>query len=140
MSKPATIIKRWHEESRLVMAAGQQQAPGAQLADTYTVQNYGEFTAHYASLGVEIYAPDSSQSVALAPASTTDNEIAPGDTVAVSIDVTSFGSAPGDYELVAGFNSVGLDGTGAETSGTWCEILYPRRALTTRRDQAGNTF
>jgi hypothetical protein len=110
--------------NQIVMVAQQQQAIGDVLVDTYSVQNYGEFPAHYASLGIEIFAPDGSQSLAQGPAAT-DNQIAPGDTVAVTINVASFGSVPGNYELIAGFNSVGLDINDNAGPGAWNQILYP---------------
>jgi hypothetical protein len=96
------------------------------------VRNYGEFPAHYASSGIEIFAPDDSQSFAQAPAPApaSDNQIAPGGTVGVTINVASFGSVPGNYELIAGFNSVGLDICDPNKDvkavpGAWNEILYP---------------
>jgi hypothetical protein len=67
--------------NQILMVAQQQQAMGDLLVDTYSVQNYGEFPAHYASLGIEIDAPDGSQSFAQAPAAATDNQLAPGDTI-----------------------------------------------------------
>ncbi len=104
--------------NQILMVAQQQQPIGNLLVDTYSVQNYGEFPAHYASLGIEIDAPDGSQSFAQAPAAATDNRLAPGDTIGVTINVASFGSAPGNYILIAGFNSVGINGS-------WFRILYP---------------
>ena len=112
------------------MVAQQQQAMGDALIDAFSVQNYGEFPAHYASLGVEIFAPDGSQSFAQAPAAASDNQIAPGDTVEVTINVPSFGSVPGNYELIAGFNSVGLDIENNAVPGAWNQILYPPASLT----------
>jgi hypothetical protein len=106
--------------NQIVMVAQQEQAMGDLLVDTYSVQNYGEFPAHYSSLGIEIDAPDGSQSFAPPPAPPTDNELAPGDTIGVTINVASFGSAPGNYALIAGFNSVRINGPGA-----WFRILYP---------------
>ena len=110
--------------NQILMVAQQQQAMGDLLVDTYSVQNYGEFPAHYASLGIEIDAPDGSQSFAQAPAAATDNRLASGDTVGVTINVANFGSAPGNYTLIAGFNSVGLNGPGA-----WFRILYPPASI-----------
>ena len=107
------------------MVSQQQQTIGGQLVDAYSVQNYGEFPAHYASLGIEIFKPDGSQSFAQAPAPASDNQIAPGTTVGVTIDVASFGSEPGNYELIAGFNSVGLDIKNKPVAGAWNPILYP---------------
>jgi hypothetical protein len=115
--------------NQIVMMAQQQQAIGEVLVDAFSVQNYGEFPAHYASLGVEIFAPDGSQSFALAPAPASDNQIAPGDTVGVTINVANFGSVPGNYELIAGFNSVGLDITDKAVTGAWNQILYPPAIL-----------
>jgi hypothetical protein len=111
-------------QNQILMVAQQQQAMGDLLVDTFSVQNYGEFPAHYASLGIEIDAPDGSQSFAQAPAAETDNQLAPGDTIGVTINVASFGSAPGSYVLIAGFNSVGLNG-----SGEWFRILYPPASI-----------
>jgi hypothetical protein len=111
-------------ENQILMVAQQQQAMGDTLVDTYSVQNYGEFPAHYASLGVEIDAPDDSQSFAQAPAAETDNQLGPGETIGVTINIASFGSVPGNYELIAGFNSVGLNGSGA-----WFRILYPPASI-----------
>ena len=106
--------------NQILMAAQQQQTIGDLLVDTYSVQNYGEFPAHYASLGIEIDAPDDSQSFAQAPVVATDNQLAPGDTIGVTINVANFGSTAGNYILIAGFNSVGINGPGA-----WFRILYP---------------
>jgi hypothetical protein len=116
--------------NQIVMVAQQQQAIGEVLVDAYSVQNYGEFPAHYASLGVEIFAPDGAQSFAQAPAPASDNQIAPGDTVGVTINVASFGSVPGNYEVVAGFNSVGLDINNNAGPGAWNQILYPPASVT----------
>jgi len=110
--------------SQIVMMAQQQQAIGNALVDTYSVQNYGEFPAHYSSLGIEIFAPDGSQHFAQGPAAT-DNRLAPGYTVGVTINVANLGSEPGIYELIAGFNSVGLDIQENPGPGTWNQILYP---------------
>jgi len=111
--------------NQILMVAQQQQAMGDLLVDTYSVQNYGEFPAHYASLGIEIDAPDGSQSFAQAPAAATDNRLASGDTVGVTINVANFGSAPGNYTLIAGFNSVEINDPGA-----WFRILYPPASVT----------
>jgi hypothetical protein len=107
--------------NQILMVAQQQQAMGDLLVDTYSVQNYGEFPAHYASLAIEIDAPDGSPSFAPPPPPPpTDIQLAPGDTIGVTINVASFGSALGNYALIAGYNSVGINGPGA-----WFRILYP---------------
>ena len=112
-------------QNQILMVAQQQQAMGDLLVDTFSVQNYGEFPAHYASLGIEIDAPDDSTSFAPPPPPPpTDNQLAPGETIGVTINVASFGSASGDYTLIAGFNSVGLNGPGA-----WFRILYPPASI-----------
>lgn len=121
-SRPGSVAAGLNQ---IVMVAQQQQAIGDVLVDTYSVQNYGEFPAHYASLGIEIFAPDGSQSFARAPAPASDNQIAPGDTIGVTIDVASFGSVPGNYEFIAGFDSVGLDIDNNAVPGAWNQILYP---------------
>jgi hypothetical protein len=41
----------------IVIAARQPEPPGQHLTDGFTVQNAGEFPAHYQSLGIEIDPP-----------------------------------------------------------------------------------
>ena len=42
----------------IFIVAQQPEPPGQQLADSFTVQNFGEYPAHYQSLGIEIDPPD----------------------------------------------------------------------------------
>ncbi|MEO6800584.1 MAG: DUF5050 domain-containing protein [Rhodanobacter sp.] len=111
--------------NQILMVAQQQQAIGDALVDTYSVQNYGEFSAHYASLGIEVEAPGGSDTTALAIAAASDNQLAPGATLAVTISIANFGSTPGNYSLISGYNSVGLNGQGA-----WFRMLYPPASIT----------
>jgi hypothetical protein len=109
----------------VVMAAQQQQLAGRQLADTLTVQNFGEYLAHYQSRGIEIDAPDGA-SVYNATAAGPDNLLAPGQTLAVTIDVYKFGDVPGAYALRAGYNSVPLN---AESL-NWLTLFFPAASVT----------
>jgi hypothetical protein len=112
--------------NQILMAAQQIQRIGDTLGDNFSVQNYGEFPAHYASLGVEIEGPGASDSFALAPAFAGNNQLAPGDTALVTLKIADFGSISGLYSLIAGFNTVPA-GAGA---GGWMRILYPPASVT----------
>ncbi len=101
-----------------------KQPAATLLVDDYSVTNGGEFDAHYLSFGIEIHAPDDSQSFVQAAAPAPDNRLAPGDRMPVSITVPSFGSVPGTYTIFAGFYSVG-------GQPTWCRVLYPPASVTT---------
>jgi hypothetical protein len=109
----------------IAMAPQQQQLAGRQLADTFTVQNFGEYQAHYQSLGIEIDAPDGA-SVHNATAAEPDNLLGPGQTLAVTIDVDKFGDVPGAYALRAGYNSVPLN----DESSDWLTLFFPAASVT----------
>ncbi len=97
-----------------------------ELTDSFSVQNYGEFQAHYQSLGIEIDAPDGSASFDSSWAAQSDNLLAPGQTLAVTINVGGWGNQVGTFVLSAGYNSVPLN---AETS-NWLKPLYPPTSQT----------
>jgi len=111
----------------IVIAAQQVQPLGGTLGDSFSLQNYGEFPAHYASLGVEIEGPGTSDSLALAPAPASDNQLAPGGTVRVSLTIAGFGSTAGLYSLIAGFNTVPVT---PNLGSDWMRILYPPANVT----------
>jgi hypothetical protein len=96
--------------SPIVNAGLQSVPPGLPLADNFTVQNFGEYQAHYQSLGIEIDPPSGGASYYNASAPLADNVLAPGDTVPVTIQVNPFGDSAGWYYLKAGYNSVPLNG------------------------------
>jgi len=94
----------------LVSAALEFLPPGLRLTDSFTVQNLGEYQAHYQSLGIEIDPPSGGAGYHDAPAPQADNVLASGDTVPVTIQVIPFGDTPGRYYVKAGYNSVPLNG------------------------------
>ena len=108
----------------------QQQLVGRHLVDTFAVQNFGEFQAHYRSLGVEIDAPDGRASLYAATAAGPDNLLAPGQTMAVAIEIDKFGDTPGIYALRAGYNSV--PALTAESS-DWQTLFFPAATVTVTR-------
>jgi hypothetical protein len=108
-----------------VLTLSSQQG-GFELTDSFSVQNYGEFQAHYQSLGVEIGAPEGTASFDSATAPQSDNLLAPGDTVAARISVNGWGSVLGTFVFSAGYDSVPLN---AETS-LWLKFLYPPTSQT----------
>jgi hypothetical protein len=110
----------------IATAPQQQQLAGRQLVDTFTVQNFGEYQAHYQSLGIEIDAPDGGVSFDDAMAAEPDNLLAPGETQAVVIDIGKFGSARGVYALRAGYNSVPLNAESSE----WLTLFFPAASVT----------
>ena len=110
----------------IVVAPQPQQPAGRQLVDSFAVQNFGEYQAHYQSLGIEIDAPDGGASFYDATAAGTDNLLAPGQAVAVTIDIDKFGDVPGIYALRAGYNSVPLN---AESS-DWLTLFSLAASVT----------
>jgi hypothetical protein len=76
--------------------------------------------------GIEIDAPDGGASFYDATAAEPDNLLAPGQTLAVTIDVGKFGDGPGVYALRAGYNSVPLN---AESS-DWLTLFFPAASVT----------
>ena len=86
---------------RYVIVARQPEPPGQHLTDSFTVQNSGEFPAHYQSLGIEIDPPEGASGYYAATAAGTDNLLAPGQTMPVTIDVNPFGDASGVYTVRA---------------------------------------
>jgi hypothetical protein len=105
----------------------QQQLVRRRLVDSFMVQNFGEYRAHYQSLGIEIDAPDGSASFHNATAAEADNLLAPGQTLPVTINVANFGDAPGVYAVRAGYNSVHL--LPAESS-NWLTLFFPGASVT----------
>lgn len=55
-----------------------------------------------------------------------DHLLAPGQTLAVTIDVDKFGDGPGGYAFRAGYNSVPLN---AESS-DWLTLFFPAASVT----------
>jgi hypothetical protein len=89
----------------ILIVAPKPEQHGQHLTDTYTVQNFGEYPAHFRTLGVEIDSPD------VAPLyydthTAGDNPLAPGDTYDVRIDVDKFGDTSGLYYLKTEFVTV----------------------------------
>jgi hypothetical protein len=111
----------------IFIVAQQPEPSGQQLADTFTVQNFGEYPAHYQSLGIEIDVDGTALRVYSAPAAGTDNLLAPGQTLPVTIDVNSFGPAPGFYTLKAGYNSAPTPNTAPSY---WLTLFYPSASVT----------
>jgi hypothetical protein len=110
----------------IAIAPQQQQLAGRQLVDSFAVQNFGEYQAHYQSLGVEIVAPDDRASFHDATAAGPDNLLAPGQTLAVTIDLNKVGDVPGVYALRAGYNSVALKAESSE----WLSLFFPAASVT----------
>ena len=110
----------------IVFAAQPQQLAGSQLIDSFAVQNYGEYQAHFQSLGIEIDSPDGNVSYSQAAAAEPDNLLPPGQTLTVTIDVDNFGDEPGAYAITAGYNTVPL--ANAESS-EWLMFIYPSAAV-----------
>ena len=90
----------------IIIVAQQPEPLGQHLADSFTVQNFGEYQAHYQSLGIKIDPPEGAPSDNSAPAAGPDNVLAPGQALQVTIDVAQFGHTPGFYYLKAGYASV----------------------------------
>jgi len=61
------------------------------------VQNFGEYQTHFQSLGIEIDAADGGASFYNTTPVGPDNLLAPGQILAVTIDVDKFGDGPGVY-------------------------------------------
>jgi hypothetical protein len=110
----------------ILIVALQPEPPGQHLTDSFTVQNFGEFQAHYQSLGIEIDTPQGTSSVYDAAAPGTDNLLAPGQTLPVTVDVNPFGDGPGVYTIKAGYNSVPAD----LGPSYWLTLLYPSAFVT----------
>ena len=110
----------------IVNAGLQSIPPGTRLADSFTVQNFGEYPAHYQSLGIEIDPPSGGPSYYDASAPLADNILAPGGTIPVMIQVNPLGDTAGIYYLKAGYNSVPLNGKPSY----WLLPLSPPTALT----------
>jgi hypothetical protein len=111
----------------IVIEAQPPLPPFQHLGVSFSVQNYGEFQAHYQSLGIEIDSPGGGEDLPAAPAPATDNTLQPGQTQPVVIDVITFGDAPGSYYIKAGYHSAPTqDG---ETS-YWLTFLYPPASMT----------
>jgi hypothetical protein len=113
----------------IAIAPQQQQLAGRELVDSFAVQNFGEYQAHYQSLGIEIDAPDGGASFYEATAAAPDNLLAPGQTQAVMIDVGKFGSGGGVFALRAGYNSVPLNAESSE----WLTLFFPAASVTVTR-------
>ncbi len=90
----------------IIIVAQQPEPLGQRLADSFTVQNSGEYQANYQSLGIEIDPPEGAPSDNNAPAAGPDNVLAPGQTLEITINVARFGDTPGIYYLKGGYNSV----------------------------------
>ena len=112
----------------IIIAAQQPEPLGQHLADSFTVQNFGEYQAHYQSLGVEIDPPEGAPSDNNAPAAGPDNVLAPGQALEITIDVAQFGDTPGFYYLKAGYNSVPTQDAGGPSY--WLTLFYPAASVT----------
>jgi hypothetical protein len=73
----------------LVIAAPPQLPSGQRLDDTFTVQNFGEFQAHYQFLGIEVDRPSGATDFYEA-APRVSTVLAPGDTAAATVEVMQF--------------------------------------------------
>ena len=116
----------YHGAMPIAIAAQQQQLAGRRLVDSFAVQNFGEYQAHYQTLGIEIDAPDGGASFCDATAAGPNNLLAPGETLQVTIDVRRFGDAPGVYALRAGYNSVPLNAESPD----WLTLFFPAALVT----------
>jgi hypothetical protein len=112
----------------IVIAARQPEPPGQHLTDSFTVQNSGEFPAHYQSLGIEIDPPEGAPGYYDATAAGTDNLLAPGQTMPVTIDVNPFGDAAGVYTIRAGYNTAPTQDAGGPAY--WLTLFYPSALVT----------
>jgi hypothetical protein len=108
------------------------QAPGAQLTDSFSVKNIGEYQAHYESLGIEIDAPGGAVSFAPPPpgAAAPDNILTAGQIQIVQLTVANFGETIGTYAVRAGYNSTpaGPDydsPEGTDPGSRWLTLFWP---------------
>jgi hypothetical protein len=100
---------------------------GQRLIDTFYVQNFGEFPAHYQSLGADVEDPYFRHRVYDSAATEADNVLAPGDSAEAVIEVFPFGDGAGVYFAKAGFKSVpASDGEDSY----WLTLLWPPVSLT----------
>lgn len=121
-----------HGAMPIAITPQQQQLAGRRLVDSFAVHNFGEYQAHYQTVGIEIDAPDSGASFRDATAAGPNNPLAPGETLQVTIEVRRFGDAPGVYALRTGYNSVPLN---AE-SPAWLTLFFPAALVTVTRRRA----
>jgi hypothetical protein len=112
----------------IFIVAQRPEPPGQHLTDSFTVQNFGEYPAHYQSLGIEIDPPEGASGYYPAPAAGTDNLLAPGQTMPVTVEVDPFGTAPGFYTVKAGYNSVPTPDAGGPSY--WLTLFYPSASVT----------
>jgi hypothetical protein len=110
----------------IVIAAQQPLLAARELVDSFSVQNFGEYQAHYQSMGIEIDAPNGGSKFDDAPAPGPDNLLAPGETLGVTIDLDQSGDVPGTYAVKVGFKSV-PPGVG---STDWLPLFYPAAVVT----------
>jgi hypothetical protein len=120
----------------IVIAAQQPQRPGQHLVDSFTAENYGDYQAHYQSMGIEIDSPEGGPAFYAAAAAGPDNILAAGQTLAVTLDIDQFGDVSGFYALKAGYNSVPQN---AESS-AWLTLFYPASSASIHRVNAGDHF
>jgi hypothetical protein len=127
---PTIMAKIWGgtPPATLVFAPQPTQTPGAQLTDSYTVQNMGEWQAHYQSLGIEIDGP--AGAVTIDPPTPynpgPDNILAPGQTQTVQIVVANFGEVVGTYAVKAGYNSTpAAPDAGPAVNSRWLPLAWP---------------
>ena len=111
----------------IVIEAQPPLPPFQQLGVSFSVQNYGEFQAHYQSLGIEVDPPEGAQGFYPPPSPATDNILQPGQTQPAAIDVTPFGDAPGSYYIKAGYCSVPVPDEGEHSY--WLTFLYPPASM-----------
>ena len=112
----------------ILIVARHPEQPGQHLTDSFTVQNSGEYRAHYQSLGIEIDPPEGASGDYPAPAPLDRNHLDPGQTLPVTIEVNPFGNAPGVYTITAGYNTdPPLD---TEVPSYWLTLFYPSALVT----------
>ena len=112
----------------IFIVAQQPEPPGQHLTDSFTVQNFGEYPAHYQSLGIEIDPPEGAPGNYPPTAAGTDNLLAPGQTMPMTVDVNPFGDAAGVYTVKAGYNSVPTPAAGGRSY--WLTLFYPSASVT----------
>jgi hypothetical protein len=112
-----------------ILIVAQLPLPPAQRLDvSFSVQNYGEYQAHYQALGIEVDSPEGEQGPYYASAQATDNILQPDQTQPVAIDVVTFGDAPGRYYVKAGYKSAPTPDEGGPWY--WLTFFYPPASMT----------
>jgi len=110
----------------IVIVAQPPLPPAQRIGISFSVRNYGEFQAHYQSLGMEVDPPGGGQELYPPSGSAADNILQPGQTQPVAIDVVQFGDTPGFYFVKTGYNSVPTLST---AQSWWLTFFYPPAAM-----------